>query len=230
MSLQTGAEVIALALVFNKATGIYGFLTLFTGFVPSALQATSYTLSVLIIGALAYLIPHVRQQSPLQNLALAYLYVIDTVFNIAYTSAFATIWYLSGFKTLSFPAATADAASPSTRDVDQEVISGSPDTAASMVLVVAFTSARIYFSLVVMAYARAVLQRHGGEEHGDTVDDPISKDESPNPFAVGSSLGDGWKGKAGRAMVGLGRGYWLGGRKEDEEWTRDVGAKFGRRG
>ena len=53
MSLQTGAELVALALVFNKATGIYGFLTLFTGYAASALQVTSYLWSVAVIVGLA---------------------------------------------------------------------------------------------------------------------------------------------------------------------------------
>ncbi|KAK1751985.1 Inositolphosphorylceramide synthase subunit Kei1-domain-containing protein [Echria macrotheca] len=230
MSLQTGAELISLALVFNKATGVYGFLTLLTGYAPSALQVTSYTISILVIVALAYLIPHIRQQSPFQNLALAWLYVIDTISNIAYTTAFATIWYMAGFHDPAGPGGAA-AGSPSTRD-DGQPDSGAanPDTAASMVLAVLFTSVRIYFSLVVLAHARVVVQRYSGDAQAESVDAMIARGDAPDPFAVGSTLGEGWKGKIGRIMIGFGRGYWLGGRKEDEEWARAVGAKFRTRG
>lgn len=214
MSLQTGTELVSLALLFNKATGFYGFLTLLTGFAPSALQVTWYALSLVIIGALAYLIPHVRKQSPFENLALAWLYVLDTFWNIGYTAAFGTIWYL----TLG--------SQPNDGDPEH---AANPDTAASMVLVTVFTLTRLYFSLVVISHARNVLRRYLNEERG--ADELVANGSSPNPFDKGSALGDGWRGKLGRVMIVVGRGYWLGRREEDEEWVRDVGSKFrGRRG
>ncbi len=97
-----------------------------------------------------------------------------------------------------------------------------PDTPTSLALIVALTLVRVYFSLVVMSYARLVLQRFidlsSDVEQG-------GKNSSTNPFAVGSPLGQGFRGKLGRALVMLGRDYWLG-RKEDEEWTKAVSSKF----
>ncbi|KAK5658207.1 hypothetical protein OQA88_2182 [Cercophora sp. LCS_1] len=225
MSLQTGVEVISLALAFNKATGIYGFLTILTGYVPSALQVTSYLISISVIGALAYLFPHIRKQSPFENLALGYLYAIETLSNIAYTTAFATIWYLNTVKHTQ-PVGVEDSSVDGVEERQAEAIEGNPDTAAGLVLAVAFTSVRIYFSLVVLAYARIVVQRHGVEESGEVTDDSIAKGSTPNPFDESAALGKGWRGKAGRTMVSFGRGYWLGGREEDEEWARHVGSKF----
>jgi inositol phosphorylceramide synthase regulatory subunit len=231
ISLQTGTELIAIALLINKATGFYGFLTLLTGFAASALQVTWYTISVLIIGALAYLIPHVRKQSPFQNLALAWLYVIDTIVHFAYVSAFATAWYLETVQNAK--TATLEEAIPRRQDgnetgdaIEAEPVKGNPDEAASMVLVVAFTVLRLYFGLVIMSYARAVLQRYSNEERGTTADEIIANGSSANPFAVGSPLGEGLKGRLGRLMVSVGKGYWLGYREEDEEWARDIGSKF----
>lgn len=231
MSLQTGTELASLVLAFNKATGFYGILTLFTGYVPSALQVSSYILSILIIAALAYLVPHVSKHSPFQVLALAWLYVIDTFVNVAYTSAFATTWYLATFHDPKGPAGK-EAEMSGARDMAEGSVMGArtgtvdADSVASMVLVVIFTLVRIYFAFVVTAFARMVLQRWIGDEEGGVTEESESG-AAPNPFAVGSALGEGWKGMMGRAMVSVGRGYWLGGRKE-EEWARAEGAKFRR--
>ncbi|KAK1827635.1 Inositolphosphorylceramide synthase subunit Kei1-domain-containing protein [Podospora conica] len=230
MSLQTGAELVALALVFNKATGIYGFLTLFTGYAASALQVTSYLWSVLVIVGLALLVPHIRKQSPFQNLALAWLYILDTCLNTAYIAAFATIWYLSTFHDVEeIPAAPEAAAignDTGPRAAAEEERSN-PDTAASMFLVVLFSVVRIYLALVVASNARWVLQRWGGEERGEAAtESDIANAGAVNPFAEGTPLGEGWQGKMGRVMVSVGRNYWLGRHKEDEEWARGMASKF----
>ncbi|EAQ87144.1 hypothetical protein CHGG_03763 [Chaetomium globosum CBS 148.51] len=234
MTLQTGTELISTALIFNKATGLYGLLTLFTGYSLSALQVTAYLGSVLVLAALAICLPHVRKQSPLPNLALAWVYAVDTLVSAAYTAAFATAWYLAEFHDTKGPAGAEDDVATSPRnagqvqhDAGQQALekagTGVHDTAASMVLIVGFTLVRVYFSLVVMAYARVVLLRF--------VDESMPEAEevtgvSPDPFAVGAPLGEGWRGKLGRGMVRVGRGYWLGGKKEDEEWARQVNSKF----
>ncbi|KAG7286932.1 hypothetical protein NEMBOFW57_006432 [Staphylotrichum longicolle] len=232
MSLQTGTELISIALLFNKATGFYGMLTSFTGYSLSALQVTAYLGSIFVLVTLALCLPHIRKQSPLENLALAWVYAIDTVVSAAYTTAFATSWYLATMHDPKGPAgAEDDAGSPSNGEVQHDAAqaaqakagTGVHDTAASMVLIVLFTLVRVYFSLVVMAYARMVVLRFVDERMGESED---VSDTSPDPFALGAPLGEGWKGKLGRAMVSIGRGYWLGGKKEDEEWARAVNSKF----
>lgn len=234
MSLQTGTELISLALVFNKATGLYGVLTLLTGYSLSVLQVSAYLGSVLVLAVLAFCIPHIRTQSPLHNLALAWVYSLDTVISAAYTAAFATSWYRTVIQDPSGPAAAEEAAGSSNnghvqRDVSQtaevKAAGDVQDIAASMVLVVAFTLVRGYFSFVIMSFARVALLRFVGERMGETERDDAAG-ETPNPFAVGAPLGDGWRGKLGRCMVSVGRGYWLGGRREDEEWARDVNSKI----
>ncbi|KAK3687226.1 Inositolphosphorylceramide synthase subunit Kei1-domain-containing protein [Podospora appendiculata] len=239
MSLQTGTELISLALVFNKATGIYGILALFTGYALSALQISAYILSLLIIVALCYLVPHVRKQSPFQNLALAWLYLIDTFVNIAYTSVFAVTWYQALLHESKGSPEDDDYVSSPRADqyVDPELAAaaradaaeGVKDTAASMVLVVLFTLVRVYFSLVVMAFARMVLQKYVEANSGWTPEGnhvgPLAPSDPSDIFAVGSPAGEGLKGRLGRMMISVGKGYWLG-RKDDEEWARDVGSKF----
>ncbi|KAI9883142.1 MAG: hypothetical protein M1823_005090 [Watsoniomyces obsoletus] len=94
MSLRTGTELIALSLLLNKISGIYGLLALLTGVSLSPLQLSMYIYSVLALILTAYLSRHIRKQSPLQNLALAWFYIIDSIINALYTAAFAMTWFL----------------------------------------------------------------------------------------------------------------------------------------
>lgn len=192
MSLQTGTEMISIALLINKVTGLYGLLAILTGFSLDAVQLSMYIYSVAVLGALAFLIPHIRRQSPFQNLSLAWLYIVDTAANSAYTANFAAQWYL---KSGGNP--EGDAAEQAT------------DTAASMVLIVAFTLIRVYLMLVVMSFTRQVLQRHMAGLAGD-------KGAVVLPFTPGSPDSEGWKGKLGRAMLFVGQDYWVGGREDEE--------------
>jgi len=235
MSLQTGTELISIALLFNKATGVYGMLTLFTGYSLSALQVTAYLGSIFVLVTLALCLPHIRKGSPLENLVLAWVYAVDTVASAAYTTAFATSWYLAtmhgGTKGGAAAAAVAGDGDAQQERRDEAQITeqnpaGVPDTAASMVLIVAFTLIRVYFALVVMAYARRVILRFADERMPDVEGGGDGGDTSADPFATGAPLGDGWRGRLGRALVSVGRGHWLGGRKEDEEWARAVNSKF----
>jgi inositol phosphorylceramide synthase regulatory subunit len=210
IGLQTGTELITLALLFNKVTGLYGLLAILTGYSLSIFQLLTYVYAVVVLGLLAYLLPHVRRQSPLQCVSLAWLYAVDTVINAGCTAAFATHWFLGG----EGDSKTAQAGSSG----DGPHI-GPTDTIASLVLIVLFTVVRVYLSLVVMAFAQQVLQRWGEQEGRDA--------KSSNPFAVGAAEGDGWKGRLGRALVSVGSGYWLEQRDEQEtSWTRDMHSKF----
>lgn len=194
MSLQTGTEMISIALLINKVTGLYGLLAILTGFSLDAVQLSMYIYSVAVLATLAMLIPHIRKQSPFQNLALAWLYIIDTAANAAYTATFAAQWYLR-----SGGNPEGDAAEQTT------------DTAASMVLIVAFTLFRVYLVFVVMSFTRQALQRHAAGLAGD-------KGAAVLPFTASSPEGEGWKGKLGRVMLFVGQAYWIGAR-EDEEWA-----------
>ena len=94
MSLRTGTELITLSLLLNKVSGIYGLLALLTGLSLSPLQLSMYLYSVLALILTAFLAPHIRQQSPLQCLALAWFYIIDSIVNACYTAAFGLTWFL----------------------------------------------------------------------------------------------------------------------------------------
>ncbi|SMQ54143.1 unnamed protein product [Zymoseptoria tritici ST99CH_1A5] len=95
VSLRTASEFITFTLLINKVTGFYGILALFTGYELNALQLTHYVYSVIVLVLGIYLMPSIRNPSrPLHNLALAWLYVLDTLVNAAYTALFGTAWFM----------------------------------------------------------------------------------------------------------------------------------------
>ncbi|KAK6189513.1 hypothetical protein LQW54_013183 [Pestalotiopsis sp. IQ-011] len=219
MSLQTGTEMIALTLLFNKATGFYGLLAILTGFDLSIVQLSLYAYSVIALGVLAYCLPHIRKQTPFQNIAFAWLYIIDTVVNTAYTTLFAVSWFLA------LEAVGPKVSEPT--ETDEPAMGGflgAVDTTTSMTLIVLLSLIRIYFMLVVMAYARSVLLQYREGNAQQTIDSESQTIE--NPFAAGMPEGDGWKGKIGRTMVSVGKTYWLPSLAERDEWARSMNSRF----
>ena len=92
--MTTGAQLITLSLLVNKLSGLYGVLALLTGYHLSPLQMSMYIYSLIALILTTYLSRHIRTQSPLQCLALAWFYVLDSIVNAAYTGVFAMTWFL----------------------------------------------------------------------------------------------------------------------------------------
>lgn len=308
MTLRTGTELITLSLLINKLTGVYGFLALFTGYHLSPLQLSMYIYSILALGLTAALSPHIRRQSPLQCLLLAWFYALDSLVNALYTVAFGVAWFLvlarhtapfdadgsspekgpgggmiddtAGFTNPKYnvsrvdvvatpaPSASAgaqiglvgheseDAAAANAGGVLGNTILQS-GSIASISVISALWAMRLYFVLILMAYARGVLRQSvvmGGmartgaaprssEEQamaGQSEDCSSSKPaqervvgarDDPayleNPFLEV----EGWKGKLGRSLVRVPRSYWLGPELDEGngDWMREVGGRFGRK-
>jgi hypothetical protein len=262
--------MISLSMIFNKITGFYGLLAVLTGFRLSPLQLSMYIYSVGAVVLLAFLMPHIRKQSPFECLALAWFYLIDTVVNTGFTAAFAGTWFLTvsashsnqgipsgapgvgtidgtaGFTSPKYNVSKVDViASPAgvaTAGQDAVVFAAAGGAAAtavnpslshgvgieegipSLMVVVVLTLIRVYFILVAMAYARQVLRQH----LSSTKSVPHmagSADELENPFDNGSRESEGWRGKVGRIMVSIGKGYWLGG-QVDDDWAKGLDGRF----
>ncbi|CCX35414.1 Putative uncharacterized protein [Taphrina deformans PYCC 5710] len=96
MSLQTGAELICIFTVFNKASGLYGLLALITGAPISAWQMSMYLYSIMAAGLFAHSLRHIQggPSSTLEVVSFAWLYVLDTLINFGYTALFASTWFL----------------------------------------------------------------------------------------------------------------------------------------
>jgi hypothetical protein len=274
MSLRTGVEMISLSVVFNKLAGFFGLLAVLTGLRLSPLQLSMYIYSVGALILVAFLMPHIRKQSPFQCLALAWFYALDTIINTAFTSAFAVTWFLavsadnanqsipSGAPGSGTIGDTAGFTSPKHNVSEVNVIAspaagvstgqeavaygiagsaastisspslvhgvGIEESIPSIVVVVLLTLVRVYFILVVMAFARQALRQYmytssSAKLHLHT--DGAAETPADNPFAVGSPEGAGWRGKLGRIMVKVGESYWLGG-QADDAWVKGLDGRF----
>lgn len=95
ISLRSATELIFLTLLFNKVTGLYGILALFTGFELNALQLSHYIYSLIILGLISWLFSAIRQpEQPLKVVGLAFILIIDSVINAIYTSMFGASWFI----------------------------------------------------------------------------------------------------------------------------------------
>ncbi|KAK5165288.1 uncharacterized protein LTR77_009386 [Saxophila tyrrhenica] len=104
VSLRTITELVTLILLFNKVSGLYGILALFTGYELNPLQLSHYIYSLFVLGAVTWLYPSIRKpEEPLKNVALAWIYVLDTVINSAYTALFGAGWFLVLARELNQP-------------------------------------------------------------------------------------------------------------------------------
>lgn len=184
--------MIFLTMIFNKLSGFYGLLAVLTGFQLSTLQLSMYIYSVAALILLAFLMPHIRKQSPLENLALAWFYLLDTVVNTAFTTAFAGTWFLAvsaqQVDTLSNIPSSAPGSGTivdtagfniSASGGGQEAVTYaaganvSPslghgvaveESIPSIIVVSLLTAIRLYFIFVVMAYARQVIRHNSHVE------------------------------------------------------------------
>ena len=277
MSLRTGTELITLSQMLNKATGLYGLLAVLTGVHLSPLQLSMYIYSLVILALTAILSPHIRKQSPLQCLALAWLYLLDSLVNILYTTAFGITWFLvisqhhtsgdagkagPGGKTIDDTAgftnpkynvssvqivATPAAGLTEGQDAvavgspgSQETNTGSPsfthgvlqpESMGSISVICSLWALRVYFILILLSHARFVLRQHVAVSARQNTALHTGSSNSAmmeNPFEEGRAEGQGWQGRLGRAMVRIGKSYWLG--TEDGEmdngWMMAVGGKF----
>ncbi|KIV94033.1 hypothetical protein PV10_05191 [Exophiala mesophila] len=281
MNLSTGASLITLSLILNKLSGLYGILALITGYHLSPFQLSMYTYSILALILTVYLAPHIRKQSPLHCLALAWFYVLDSIINAAFTAAFAVSWFLvlaqhnAGQAEKSGPGAgtiddTAGFTDPKLNVSRVEVIAtpqpgltGGQDAVAAAVsasapagtssktgtsgvkgavlssesmnsigVIIALWTIRAYFCLIMLAFARMVLRQYMANSavKGSATNYASASTNSSlaeNPFSESKPDGEGWKGKAGRFMVSIGRSYWLGS-DEDDSWM--YGMKFRKSG
>ena len=79
------------------------------------------------------------------------------------------------------------------------------ETATSMLVIVALTLIRVYFSLVVMAFARQTLQKYMQV----LIMEGVGLDDYDGPFAEDLPDGEGRRGRLARLLIGMGRRYWL---------------------
>ncbi|KAJ6144694.1 hypothetical protein N7470_008589 [Penicillium chermesinum] len=248
MSLETGASLITLSLLLNKISGLYGLLALLTGYHLSSVQLSMYLYSLIALALGAFLFPHIRKQSPLECLALAWFYVLDSLINASYTAAFGVTWFLvvsQGYdggkaspggetiaQTAGFTSPKYDAAYVEIKPTEEGNNAVSqPESFQSIIFISLLWAMRLYFIFVMLAFARQTLRlwvavpRHTRlPTHSRNVSVASMAsvpDIDREPFSVYSPDGQGWKGKLGRLMVSIGHNYWLG-EEEDGNWLSGI--------
>ena len=88
-----------------------------------------------------------------------------------------------------------------------------PEGITSAVVVIVLFLIRIYLMIIVINYAREVLRRHMSRLQQDATNyqgEGKTSGQAQTPFSEQLVAGKGWKGKLGRAIVKVGKGYWLG--------------------
>lgn len=95
ITLRSATELIFLTLLFNKVTGLYGILAIFTGYELNALQLSHYVYSLIVLGLISWLFAAIRQpEQPLKVVGLAFLLILDSLINAIYTSFFGASWFI----------------------------------------------------------------------------------------------------------------------------------------
>ncbi|RPA90733.1 DUF1753-domain-containing protein [Choiromyces venosus 120613-1] len=244
LDLQDGAELVLMCTLFNKISGLYGIIAMLVGADISSLQLSMYFYSLLMFGALIYILPKLHQRNPLTAISFAYLYLADSLINALYTLLFGISWFLvlaskhnpdirpiksagdtidstAGFTSSEFNASEANVVTyPSTSGQDAVAIASGegtsflspgvlqPEGSTSILIISVIWLIRIYFVIIVMAFAREVVR--GSATPGEA------------PF-TGRNYGEGWQGALGRALVSCNRGYW-----EGKSGWAPFGSKFRR--
>ncbi|OJJ51131.1 hypothetical protein ASPZODRAFT_127149 [Penicilliopsis zonata CBS 506.65] len=225
-------------MMINKISGLYGLLALLTGYHLSPVQLSMYLYSLVVLAVAVYLFPHIRKQSPLQCLALAWIYLIDSVVNAAYTVAFGVTWFMvisQNYDSSNGKSSSSSSSSPGKATMEQTAgftsakydsskksdaignVVYQPESFQSIIFICSLWIIRTYFVLVMLAFARQSLRmyvavpRHTQlPTHSRNTSLASVADIDREPFSTFSPDGQGWEGKLGRLMIGIGRGYWLG--------------------
>lgn len=116
-----------------------------------------------------------------------------------------------------------------------------PESIESIGFVCALWMIRIYFVLIMTAFARqcvrqhafdnlATLPRHGSQSAGHSRNSSgVNTEVDLNPFSIRKPDGQGIQGKLGRVMISVGRSYWLDA-EDDAGWMTGMTRRFRRQG
>lgn len=205
LPLHIGAEVIIGMGIFNKAAGIFGILSIFTGHPISAVEWVMNILQMMLLPVFVMAFLDIRKKDALRMLAFAHIYILDSFMTLGFTIYFIVHWFTAGARAANataakasasasvaattetvaaeaqttvaaWPVATpmpeiykraADAAATAASTAAAASASGvnqsatvAQETAVSIVLTVAVLIVRLYFTLVIVGYARQLVKLH----------------------------------------------------------------------
>ncbi|KAK9431600.1 Inositolphosphorylceramide synthase subunit Kei1-domain-containing protein [Lipomyces doorenjongii] len=149
--LAAGAELITVFGVVNKASGIYGLLSIFTGHPITAAQLVLNIVSLLLLPVFLYALHNVRRQNALPVVAFSYIYFVDMLANLAFTIYFSVTW----FRVFDVTAAT-EAGKDTSSSLDT-----ASERGLSITIIVLVLLFKVYFCFALFGYARMLVRKAG---------------------------------------------------------------------
>ncbi|KAK9448853.1 Inositolphosphorylceramide synthase subunit Kei1-domain-containing protein [Limtongia smithiae] len=148
LPLAAGAELITVFGVVNKASGIYGLLSIFTGKSISAAQWVLNIFSIILLPFFLYALHSVRRQNALPVVAYSYVFFLDMLSNIAFTIYFSVVWFREFDK--------ADAEVDPSHQIDVPAERG-----VSITIIVLVLLCKMYFCIAIFGFARSLVRKAG---------------------------------------------------------------------
>ncbi|CAN6674364.1 hypothetical protein TRVA0_052S00562 [Trichomonascus vanleenenianus] len=172
-----GAEIITAIGVLNKASGFYGILSIFTGHPLDPMEWVLNILSLVLLPVYAHVFLTISQRNALRMVVFAYIYAIDTlVSSLSFSIYFIVHWFSTKAKEMAAAGGvvtnngTAVANDTQVmRRADDTAVSQSAslaqETAVTIVITVALLIVRLYFTVVILSYARQLVRQQNLRPH-----------------------------------------------------------------
>ncbi|KAA8915879.1 hypothetical protein TRICI_001972 [Trichomonascus ciferrii] len=188
--LHLGAELIIAIGLLNKASGFYGILSIFTGHPLSVMEWILNILSLVTLPLYIMAFQTIHTRNALRMVLFAYLYTIDTLCSVGFSVYFCVHWFTEKAKVVAASgsessssgsgdvttSAAASMATNASADVyrrdsaaDSNAINKSAslpqETATTITITVVFLLVRLYFNLIILAYARQLVRQQNLRPH-----------------------------------------------------------------
>ncbi|KAK9454143.1 Inositolphosphorylceramide synthase subunit Kei1-domain-containing protein [Dipodascopsis uninucleata] len=147
--IAVGAELITMFAIANKASGIYGLLSIVTGHPITAPQLLMNVLSVILLISFLFALHSIRKQNALPVVAYSYIYFFDMLANVAFTIYFSVTWFRH------FDEKTSEDGNNNGGDS----LNVASERGLSITVIVLALVAKIYFCFVLFGFARLLVRK-----------------------------------------------------------------------
>jgi hypothetical protein len=161
--LFIGVEAVLGIAILNKAGGVYGVLSLFTG---HPINFWQWLYNMLAISTLPIYIPALihlnNKEKNIRKMSLAtVVYTLDTLIGLFYTVYFIFFWFSSEDDSVKV---NKRSYTPDTPDLSGQSASEGRELFVTFSLTLAITVIRLYFNLVVISFTKALLKQDASDE------------------------------------------------------------------
>ncbi|CAX45377.1 conserved hypothetical protein [Candida dubliniensis CD36] len=154
--LFIGVEVILGITILNKASGLYGILSLFTGHPINFWQWLYNSLAIITLPVyVSALINLKTKPRNLRKISLATIvYVLDTLVGSIFTLYFIYFWFSSEEGSVKSTGADSSSA------LSSQSASAARELFITLGTTISVTAIRLYFTLVILSFAKALLKQN----------------------------------------------------------------------